>query len=90
MVCRVTENGGTYYRSVASFTEHDFRACDGATPYPGFVYDLLDEPNVDRRCVLDSDSAIAKFHALVGVYSNTKSSNLAAARRFCSAHGGTR
>jgi hypothetical protein len=78
-----------FYRNVVSFSEHDFRACNGSAPHPGFIEDLLNQPNMDRRCVLDSGRAIAEFHALVGVYSDTKSSNLAAARRFCNAHGGT-
>jgi hypothetical protein len=87
-ICRFTENGGTYYRLVTSATDHDFRACTGGTPYPGTLDDLFGVPNMDRRCIL-GDQATVEYNALVAVYSDTTTPNLAAARAYCKAHGGT-
>jgi hypothetical protein len=86
-ICRVTDNGGSYYLLVTSATYHNFQACDGATPYDGTMDKLLNLPKMGRRCIL-GDQYTADNHALVGVYSDTDSANMAAARRFCDANGG--
>ncbi|MEV8510828.1 hypothetical protein [Dactylosporangium sp. NPDC051484] len=89
MICKVTEGGGTYYRYVTSASEHNFSACADGTEVPGTIDDLLLGPgNINRRCIL-GDTAIAMYHALVGVYSDTGTKNLAAARAYCDANGGT-
>jgi hypothetical protein len=87
-ICRVTGNGGTYYLLVTSATEHNFQACAGATPYAGTIDALLQLPGMDRRCIL-GDQYTAQNHAVVGVYSSKAAGDLAAARSFCSANGGT-
>jgi hypothetical protein len=87
-LCRVDDAGASFYLSVTSATEHDFRACANATVIPGTLDDLFSLPGVDRRCVLGIQ-AIAELHALVGVYSDTKAEDLAAARDYCRAYGGT-
>jgi hypothetical protein len=87
-ICRVTESAGSYYLNVTSAMDHNFQACAGATPYPGTLDDLLNLPGMDRRCIL-GDQYTAQNHALVGVYSDSASPNLTAAREFCTANGGT-
>jgi len=88
-LCKVTAtSGGVYYLDVTSATEHDFRACNGAEPYNGTLDTLLAMSGMDRRCILDSNEAIARFRALVGVYSDTMDGNISAARQFCRSQGG--
>jgi hypothetical protein len=87
-ICRVTSNGGAYYLLVTSATEHNFQACAGAAPYAGTLDDLFKVPGMDRRCILP-DQYTARNHAIVGVYSDTVTGNLTAARSFCFANGGT-
>jgi hypothetical protein len=88
-ICRVTDGGGSYYLLVTSATYHNFQACDGATPYDGTMDKLLNLPKMGRRCIL-GDRYTADTHAVVEVYSDTNSANMAAARRFCDANGGSR
>lgn len=86
-ICRVTDGAGSYYLYVTSATDHDFRACTGAVAYSGTIDGLLNLPGMDRRCILGAQYT-AIYNAIVGVYSDTKTANLAAARRYCVAHGG--
>jgi hypothetical protein len=87
-ICRVTDYGGSYYLLVTSAAEHDFRACGGATLYPGTLDNLFAVPNMDRRCILPSES-IGFFHALVAVYSDTVPADRSAAKAFCDTYKGT-
>ncbi len=88
VVCQVTD-GGVYYLAVTSAADHNFSACAAGSPYPGTVYDLLGGvPGVDRRCIL-GDRYTEANRAIVAVYSDTKPEDLAAARAFCDANGGT-
>ena len=87
MYCKVT-NGGIYYLKVTSAQVHNFRACAGADPYPGTTDDLFTLPQMDRRCTLGLDYT-SREGALVAVYSDTPPANLAAAKQFCDANGGT-
>jgi hypothetical protein len=88
-VCSQTDGKGTYYLDVTSQTEHDFRVCSGGTTYNGTLDDLFKQPGMDRRCIVGSNEALARNHALVGVYSDTGKSNLAAARAYCESEGGS-
>jgi len=88
-LCRLTSDGGTYYVWITSATAHRFDACAGGTVDPRTVDDLLlGTPGMDRRCIL-GDAYTQAHEAIVGVYSDTKAANLAAARSFCAAGGGT-
>jgi hypothetical protein len=55
---------------------------------PGNLDDLFKMPDVDRRCILGTQATI-DLHALVGVYSDTKANDLAAARSYCQRYGGS-
>jgi hypothetical protein len=90
-ICQVTESGGTYYRLDISEPEHDLRACGGWPRYtaPGELDDLLNIPGMDRRCIVASNAAIVRNHAIIGVYSDTKTADLGGARAYCQAEGGT-
>jgi hypothetical protein len=57
--------------------------------YSGTIDDLLNMSGMDRRCIADSNAAIAQFHALVAVYSDAAGSNLTAAAAFCQSVGAT-
>ena len=83
------EGGGSYYLLVTSTTEHDFRACDGATPYSGTTDTLLTIPGMGRTCVLDSSTSVAQYHAVVAVYSDASGSDDQIAQAFCASNGGT-
>ena len=84
-----SEGGGSYYLLVTSTTEHDFRACDGATGYNGTTDTLLAIPGMSRMCVLDSSSSVAQYHAIVAVYSDTSGSDEQVAQAFCTSNNGT-
>jgi hypothetical protein len=86
MLCKVTDSG-VYYLWVTS-ADHNFDACAGSPMQPITLDQLLAEPNMDRRCIL-GDAYTATHHAIVGVYSDTAAADLAAARAFCAANGGT-
>lgn len=88
-ICQVNAAGGTYYRLDISETEHDLRACAGQQRFSGTIDDLLNLPGMDRRCIVASNAAIARNHATVGVYSDTKPADVAAARAYCQAEGET-
>ena len=89
-LCRVdTEGGGSYYLLVTSTTEHDFRACDGATAYSGTTDTLLTIPGMARTCVLSSSSSVVQYHATVAVYSDTSGSDQQVAQAFCASNNGT-
>lgn len=89
-ICSFVEGGGIYYLLVTSETAYNLSACDGGTRYPGTIDDLLlrGPSGMDRRCILP-DSYTAAHEAIVGVYSDTRRADLAAARAFCQANGGT-
>ena len=88
-ICRLDQDGGTFYAHVTSATAHRFDACAGTTPYQGTLEDLFAQGHgMDRRCILGNAYMLA-HEASVGVYSDTKAANLAAAKEFCQANGGT-
>jgi hypothetical protein len=88
-ICQFADNGGSYYLLVTSATDHNFKACAGGTLYKGTIDDLFNTvPGLDRRCILGT-AATVEFDALVAAYSDTKKADLAAARAFCAANGGT-
>jgi len=67
-----------------------FDACVGARRYGDTIDHLfLNTPHMDRRCILGSNDYIAAHNAVGGVYSDTRKANLAAARAYCQANGGT-
>jgi hypothetical protein len=89
-ICKVVQGSGTFYLLISSEAEHDFRACAGNAPFNGTLDDLFNLPNnMDRRCIIASDQAIARNHAIVAVYSDTQPADLAAARAYCQQEGGT-
>jgi cell division septation protein DedD len=88
-ICQVTDHGGSYYLYVTSAQAHNFQACAGAKTYNGTIDQLvLSNSTMDRRCIL-GDAYTAAHQAIVGVYSDTRSADLAAAQQFCAANGGT-
>lgn len=89
-ICQFTDNGGSYYLLVTSATDHNFKACAGGALYKGTLDDLFNSgAGIDRRCILGSNADLAAFDALVAVYSDAKKADLAAARTFCTANGGS-
>lgn len=66
---------------------HNFTEC-GTPPalYSGTIDDLLKLPGMDRRCMA-GNADVAQEQADIGVYSDTKRADLAAAKAFCSAKG---
>jgi hypothetical protein len=88
-ICSFVANGGTYYLLVTSETDHNLSACASGVRYPGTLEDLFTvPPGMDRRCIL-GPAATARYDAIVGVYSTTKTADLAAARAYCKTNGGT-
>ena len=88
-ICRVAYSGGTIYLYVTSATAHNFKACDGGTPYAGTIDQLLSSGSgIDRRCILGSDYT-SQNRAALAVYSDTARGDMKAAQRFCNANGGT-
>jgi hypothetical protein len=88
-ICQVIENGSTYYLLVTSATDHNFKACAGDKLFAGTLDDLFNSAaGMDRRCIL-GNAATVEFDALVAAYSDTKKADMAAARAFCTANGGT-
>jgi hypothetical protein len=85
-ICRVDDVDGTYYLLVTSALSHNFELCAGRPLYSGTIDTLLDQPNMDRCCILP-DQYTAVHPALVGVYSDTKGGNLRAAQAYCDANG---
>jgi hypothetical protein len=88
VICKVTEDAGSYYLLLNSAIYRNFSLCDGAVPYPHTIDDLLKQKGMDSRCVLPNSYTSAN-HVLVGVYSARKKPDLEAARAFCRAEKGT-
>jgi hypothetical protein len=86
--CRVTGmNGGVFYITIASAAAHDFSACEGAEQMTPNIDSLLDNPGMDRRCLTETSQDVELYNALIGVYSDTKKANLAAAKDWCDSAG---
>jgi hypothetical protein len=84
-ICRLTDNGSTFYLYVTSAAAHNFKACAGGTPYSGTLGQLLSSGSgMDRRCVLDH----AQTGANLTVYSDTVHGDIKAAQAYCRANGG--
>lgn len=83
-ICKIDDGNGTYYLNISSATAHNFTAC-GTPPalYSGTIDDLLRLPGMDRRC-MSGNADVAQEQADIGVYSDTKQADLAAAKAFCS------
>jgi hypothetical protein len=83
-ICKIDDGNGTYYFNISSAVAHNFTAC-GTSPvlYSGTIDDLLRLPGMDRRCV-SGNADVAQEQADIGVYSDTKQADLAAAKAFCS------
>jgi hypothetical protein len=91
-ICKVDESGGSYYLYVTSKTLNNLTACGGGTPFKGTIDNLLNLPNMDRRCILPTvggTGTTPTSNAIVGVYSDTTQSGLSAANNYCEANGGT-
>ena len=88
MVCKMDADGGSYYVLAISAFEHDFTVCLGATTYAGTIDQMLGIKGMGRRCIL-GDEAMNKYHASVGIYSDRKAVDLAAARSYCKLWHGT-
>jgi hypothetical protein len=87
-ICQVAYNGGTIYLYVTSATAHNFKACDGGTPYAGTIDQLVSSGSgINRQCDLGSGYT-AQNNAAVAVYSDAAHGDMKAAQRFCSASAG--
>jgi hypothetical protein len=90
-ICKVSDDGGTYYLKVTSALAGNVSACRGAPEAFGSNIDtLLQQPHMDRRCILPTTEpgpglpdALPTDEAIVGVYSDTARRDLAAARSYC-------
>lgn len=86
-ICKITDGNSTFYLNISSAAAHNFTEC-GIPPalYGGTIDDLLKLPGMDRRC-LSGNADVAQEQADIGVYSDAKRADLAAAETFCSAKG---
>jgi hypothetical protein len=86
-ICKITDGNGIFYLNISSAAARDFTECGGAPAfYNGTIDDLLKLPGMDRRCMA-GDADVAQEQASIGVYSDTKRSDLTAAKAFCSTKG---
>lgn len=86
-ICTISGGSSTFYLKISSAAAHNFTEC-GTPPsfYSGTIDDLFKLPGMDRRC-MTNNADVAQEQADIGVYSDTKRANLAAAKAFCSSKG---
>ncbi len=86
-ICKMTDGDGIFYLNITSAAAHNFSDCGGRPAwYSGTIDNLFNLPGMDRRC-MTGNADVAQEQAIIGVYSDTKKPDLAAAKTFCSTKG---
>jgi hypothetical protein len=85
--CQMSSDGGTYILQVASAAAHDFSICAGGKVDDSFDLEKALSSGWDRRCLTTTGDQVTAVNADVGVYSDSKRADVAAAKAFCTSEG---